>query len=1146
MNQAGIDLIGRSNFGRTRGMTCLRLLLVLAVLSGFGGSWAPAAEPSETARKYLERLRENPRPGVILDRFHAAWFETGSRAELTAFLEAQAEAGTAEDWMILGFVRQRHGDAGHARESFDKAAELAPKSPQTQFWRGRAAMERGDAPAAVEAFRRVRELNPADADLAAKTLRWLGRASIAAGQTEEALRIWDEAIAKAPQDEELREDVAELLWDGGQTDEAIGRMRELIAKTQDPYDSTQRRLRLASFLERTDDRGGALEMLREALGASGRDSWVALSILDRLNAMFGRRDDFPGLAEELERLLEREPGRRRLRERYAATLVRLDRVEEAIGQWREILAKSPGRRELRERFLDLLQVARKWDLAARECQSLLALHPDDAGLILRLARLEHRRGQRDAAIAQVRRFLDAAPAQLGSFRQAADVLAEFEALGKAEAVLREAVANFPDEPVAREMLATHLFAVGKEEEAAEIHANLAKTANQAERVVHSAQILTNRDFAPKAVEILRSREADFPDHRGLLSQLADSARLAGQTALAFEKSRALIDLATTVRELEPALIRAKSLFQSQLADFSFEGPNQQVLQAELLDAMGDRAGAMRVLAKLEASPAARTRQFALFQKMRLQRRGRDWAEAAKTLETLMTEDGGGKIEWIGQMVALHRQAENWEEALKWAQAWKKRLPGQISAWRTEASILKKLGDFPAAAKVLREASRQFEGDLRLLHELGQTYLDFGQFELAEPVFWEIYDLQHQQEAAVARTRTVTQLFEICERLAGGRQALIRRFQQRRDGNRRSIGPVLALAEIYQLAGDTEKWLEALTDVSNLDPENAALRLQLARALEEEGRWEEAIGKLEDVNAPGAAEQIAKLRFFSGDFAGMAQHVMRSLEAGSMTVKRAESSARRLVAAGEFAQAQRIVEALAMTAPDSAKWRLLGGKIALYRAERHRALEQFLAAVECGKHVPEVWDEPRLGTFSRFDFPEMTQLLLQSDARRQMVEPVLERITDRALYLPPNRDFPQAADDRAAVHQALAIVQVLAAKAEEKSRHRLAAELAKRGVPLPLTRALRVTGCMPYPVLAERFPDDAVLLAWVAARARVKLSVAEIERILAPITPNWPSICSPGESFSASIPHPRWRQAFCRFLLPWTGPEQVCCRPFANC
>ena len=246
-----------------------------------------AAEPNENAQKYLERLRENPRPGVILDRFYAAWLETGNRSQLVDFLKSRAENGDAADWMILGFVQQRFGDY-RAQDSFEKAADLTPNSAAAHFWRGNEALRRGASLQAVESLRTVRELGPKDADLAAKTLRLLGQALIRRGEKEEALKIWDEAMAAAPEDEDLREDVVELLWRERQGDEAIARLRESIAKTRDPYRATIWRLRLAGFLDASADREGALQVLGEALAASGRDSWVELSVFGS-----ARRDVLP-------------------------------------------------------------------------------------------------------------------------------------------------------------------------------------------------------------------------------------------------------------------------------------------------------------------------------------------------------------------------------------------------------------------------------------------------------------------------------------------------------------------------------------------------------------------------------------------------------------------------------------------------------------------------------------------------------------------------------------------------------------------------------------------------------------------------------------------------------------------------------------
>ena len=777
----------------------------------------------------------------------------------------------------------------------------------------------------------------------------------------------------------------------------------------------------------------------------------------------------------------------RLRERYAAALVRLDRVEDAIAQWREILDLSPGQRQLRERFLDLLQVAKRWELAARECRALLELHPDDTALILRLARLEHQRGEADAAVKLVRRFLSAAPAEFGGFRQAARILADFEALGEAEAVLREAVSKFPDEPAARELLAEHLFDAENSEEAVRIHVSLAAEADSAERAVKSAQILSNRKFPAEAVEILTLREADFPRNPGLLRQLADSARLAGQNALAFEKSRQILDLVTTIGEFEPALVRAAQIARADLefraaeAEFS-DSPGQQALRAELLAFAGDRESAAQILAAMETSSDALTRKLGLLQKSRQQRRNRAWAEAAKTLETLLAESGERRVFWISQIVGLHRQAKNWDEALKWTQVWKEALPGQISVWRAEADILKKMGDFAGAAKVLQAASRQFEGDASLLAELGQLYLETDQHEAAEPIFWQIYDAE---ESATRRLRTVGKLLEVSRRLRGGREALIRRFQQRREGNRRSIGPVLALAEIARLSSDPDEQAKLLAEASILEPQNAALRLQIAGLQEAAGQWDAAIATLRELPASAsqsASRRIAELLLMAGDFAEMADFVAQRLESGQMSPDAAKQMMLVLGNLGEFAAAEPIFDALVAQSPDSATLHFTGGVLAAYQGEFDRAIPQFFATIRLTQNLAGVWENSPFPDDYPLDAPPGTHLLAEVFKRSAQNQPV---VAGAPVYRPDSRQAGdicspcglKAADDVAATHLALGHLEDIAKTLQPGNRAALAEEMRAAGVPTAVTRAVEAA-LWEAEALHAKFPQDDDILAWM--------------------------------------------------------------------
>ncbi len=170
-----------------------------------------------------------------------------------------------------------------------------------------------------------------------------------------------------------------------------------------------------------------------------------------------------------------------------------------------------------------------------------------------------------------------------------------------------------------------------------------------------------------------------------------------------------------------------------------------------------------------------------------------------------------------------------------------------------------------AIEALRYASQQFEDDAEVRAKLASLYEDAGQLADAERIYWRLYE---DGKDLNAKLRWVQRLATVAE-MEGTTDKLVARFEERQRGNRRSVEPLLALAEIHRIGYDYEQRHKALMEATRLRPDDLQLLQQIARIEESEGDLQKALATLERAagldKSTGTKEQIARLHLNNGEF-----------------------------------------------------------------------------------------------------------------------------------------------------------------------------------------------------------------------------------------------------------------------------------------
>lgn len=464
-----------------RGVLILLALALGAHVTGCGAT--PSAE------------RRGPSPEALRSYTQAGLAEqAGDHAEAARLYDdaAVADPESSEIWLASARARGRLGQWDAAVERNRRAVELEAQSPSTLDALGRTLMKAGQLDEARAVFQGLAEREPKVAE------GWSGLAALAEldGDIETAEQHLSRAVGLDPERAADWERLGGLRQRLGRVVPAAVAFNEAAAR--DPQRRTLDPRTLMMALEGGDRdvaRAVADRMAGDEAGPGAGSMAIAALIL--------RRGDPLGAANELEWLLERQPDHTGARLLLGRTLVRVDRVAEAEAQLAQIPAGTrewPDALRLRamlalkageaDRAVKLLGQARSvgpsepevvYSLAVAlrradriaEARSELTVAvvqwPRDAAVRFLLALLIHEMDGEDAALGEMHRVIELDPDHAGALNYVGFTWAERgERLEEAEAMIRRALKQRPDDGAIVDSLGWVLFRQGRYEAAVDV------------------------------------------------------------------------------------------------------------------------------------------------------------------------------------------------------------------------------------------------------------------------------------------------------------------------------------------------------------------------------------------------------------------------------------------------------------------------------------------------------------------------------------------------------------------------------------------------------------------------------------------------------------------------------------------------------
>ena len=407
--------------------------------------------------------------------------------------------------MILGLLEGQRGQDAAAVKALQKAESTRPDDPLPPYYLGQALVLVGQPEQAAGAFERALGRKPARNDLL-EIFQALGRVYQRTQKNDQALQVWNRLEALFPNDPRVGEQIASALAEENQPAVALPRFEELAKKAADPFRQVQLAMQAADLkvrLGRTDD---ALRDFESMLGKLRPDSWLHREVRRKIEEVFLRNDDQPGLVSYYERWTKKEPEDIEALVRLGRTLASMGRAAEA-GPWYEKAIKlAPTRRDLRLALISQLASDQKFAEAAAQYEALDQAEPNnpdtlrDWGALVLRDTTKPAADRKAAAAAIWKKMLVPKPNDPVSTAQVADLLRQAELTDDALALYKKAAELAPANPQYHEYIGEYLHNLKRPDEAKAAWAKIADGTNKnAKNLARLAEVFAGFGYLKESI-----------------------------------------------------------------------------------------------------------------------------------------------------------------------------------------------------------------------------------------------------------------------------------------------------------------------------------------------------------------------------------------------------------------------------------------------------------------------------------------------------------------------------------------------------------------------------------------------------------------------------------------------------------------------
>ncbi|RKU15907.1 hypothetical protein C6503_13355 [Candidatus Poribacteria bacterium] len=816
-----------------------------------------SAQDEKVVERYKLMLSRNPKEGSTFDRLYQFYLEGDGLDAMVADYqtEAEAEPNDSNLQLILGHIHKRLGKDAETLAAYQRAVELAPNSYYPRFALGQmyATMRRHED--AIRELTKAAELSEETQAASPEELmaiyKALGRAYFSRDRVDEAISAWTKISQLDPENIFSRIELADLFREQQLYEQAIAQHEAIIAlKTDDPYRVCLSRREIGNIHEEKSDYEAAIQTYEAALALTAPGNWLRKDLQHRIIGIYAADGNWEGLITHYKEKLEETPNDPELIGLLAETHIENQQLDEGIAAYQKALELAPTDTALRLNLIAALRNAEKFEEAAAAYESLSEQQPDDFGIYRELGELYLQLDDEDKAKATYQRMLARDPDNASTHLILAEIYANHEWVDDAVTAYQKAISLAPDNLDYIEYFGEFYFREGNREKTletwnqmvagdkavAENYDRLAKLLDSKARVLNSQAeaIAASRKAAELAPDVYRYREAfakrllENKDYDEALVEYTEAAKLAPNEFFAAQMDNQQIEiyrrqgtLVEKIGALETALEKPDIAAADAFAQY------KQL--AKMYLKLGNTTYALEVLMKaktLEPNDVIVNRWIA--EVYTLQGR-RDDANAIYT--HLIEVDSANAREYYTNIARAYLEVMDFDAATDAAKQAIAHSPRNPEGHQMLALIAKQAGNYETAIDSFKQAIRLRPESTNIRSELAEIYKLSGNPRQALEQYWRCWELSGSVSDKLAFVKPLSQLYYDL----GRRGELEERLKQMSKTNTSDVGPVVALANLYQMEGDLP---------------NA--RFQLARALDR------------DRNNPDLLAQLVKISLDLGD------------------------------------------------------------------------------------------------------------------------------------------------------------------------------------------------------------------------------------------------------------------------------------------
>ena len=826
-----------------------------------------ATDDAKIIERYKQMLNRKPKEGSTFDRLYQFYLEGAGLDAMVA--DYQAEAAAKPDapnlQLILGHIHKRLGKDTEAIKAYQRAATLSPNDYYPHFALGHIYTTGRQYEQAINALTKAAALSEqtvsATPDDRTAIYKTLGRAYFHQDRVDAAITTWAKIAELDPQNIFARIELADLFQEQELYPQAIAQHEAIIEiKKEDPYRVCLSLREIGKIHENTGDYEAARARYDAALALTAPGNWLRKDLQHRIIGIYAADADWNGLIAYYQVKLEAAPNDPELIGLQASAYIENQQLEEGIGAYQKGLELAPTDAELRLNLIAALRSAEKLEDAAAEYEILSEQHPDDFGIYRELGKLYLELQDEGKAKSAYQRMIDSAPENAGTHLILAEIYTGHEWTEDAVASYQKAISLAPDNLDYIEYFGEFYIRQGSREQAIETwNMIVADEKGIAENYDRLAQLLDTKDFGAealtasrKAVELMpdayRYREAlakrlmQNKQYEAAITEYTEAIKLAPNEFFAEQMDDQRIELyrrqGTLIDQIETMEV---GLEKPGISDADIFAKHKRLTKMYLK--LENITYALEVLLKAKALRPDDVTVNRWLAEIYVKQGKRD---DANVIYTHLTDiDSTNAREYYTNIARLHLNAMDLEAAKTAAKQIVAHSPRNPEGHQMFAEIAEQAEDYEAAIDSLKAAIRLRPEAIDIRSELANTYKVSGRFQEAISQYWRCWELSDNLGDKLAFLKPLSEVYYD----SGRHGEFEEKLKQLSKSNTSSIGPVLALAELYRTEGDL-----------------ASARFQLARALDR------------DREHPELLERLVKVSFDLGDIADALTYQQRLVKA----------------------------------------------------------------------------------------------------------------------------------------------------------------------------------------------------------------------------------------------------------------------------